>query len=1009
MSSRRTLAACALALAAAIPTTVVANRVVTATAPPDVTPLAQPADEDDALAWMNYYRSLAGLAPVTFDPQWNADARHHAEYLHRLLPCEPPGNPHRELLVAENGCGPNPFATVAGDAAASGVITGGETARASYDGWMTAPFHALGLINPNLEKSSYGEYHDPIGHGSNAVADVGRGATAQYTGSYPIVFPSNLVTTSLTTFTNESPSPFSSQPANGPCRSWEPSSAGTFPSAPVIVQYSQITPPAVTGAQLSDVTNPSSPIALQTCAINSATYDMSVTGSPSWSGGTSLGGAGGRQSAVFFAREPFVLGHSYELKVAGLVLTHFTIGEVPSTPVSTATLSGASVVASWTTAAKGSPITGYTATLYSSSDCTGPALHSKSVGTATSTTFALASGATAAYSVRVVATAAAGSNRIHSCVLASAPAAPTMSAAPANPTSGNGTLTVQWAAPPNPAGFPVTGYEVKATGPGYDTAFTVAAGVHSRTYTGLTNGAAYTFAVRAINAIGLSPASAPVVGTPFTTPSPVTNATAHPADGALVVTWPLPSSGGSPIISYNVTCPNNGLSASTSPWVVCRGLVNGVTYPVRIVVKNAAGLSAVTTVYGSPGPSSIAAPRAPIAVSASPGNKQVTISWAAPVDTGGLRVVGYTVNCSPGCGFMRTGGDATSAVFGGRTNGIPYTFTVMAQNAFGYGPVSAGVTAMPAPTVVPGPPTSVRAALNGGTAKVAWGPPVSTGDSALVNYTVTCSPSCGAPLTVAAGAPFTASFPGLAAGAVHTFWVSATNAAGIGPVSVAATVTTPPAPPATTTTVKPTTTTTVKPTTTTTVASAAMPSAPRYVSAGVIGRSIEISWAPPLQSGSAGPLLGYTATCSPGCGSKQIGASPSPWVMFDGLTIGSTYSVVVAARNAAGTGTPAPAVTATPVAAYPGVPTFRPVTVGSRSVSLTWITPWGNGSAPVTSFVVRCAPSCGAPFEVVASPTLVTRFTVPNLTTGNTYTFTVAAKNIEGEGVASAPVSATAG
>lgn len=91
-----------------------------------------------------------------------------------------------------------------------------------------------------------------------------------------------------------------------------------------------------------------------------------------------------------------------------------------------------------------------------------------------------------------------------------------------------------------------------------------------------------------------------------------------------------------------------------------------------------------------------------------PGNAQVTVSWAPPLDNGGNPPDSYTVtsNAGPGCSVAAP---ATSCTVTGLVNGTPYTFTVRAQHPNGLGPVSltsAAVTptavAGPGPTPVPG-------------------------------------------------------------------------------------------------------------------------------------------------------------------------------------------------------------------------------------------------------------------------------------------------------------------
>ena len=108
-----------------------------------------------------------------------------------------------------------------------------------------------------------------------------------------------------------------------------------------------------------------------------------------------------------------------------------------------------------------------------------------------------------------------------------------------------------------------------------------------------------------------------------------------------------------------------------------------------------------------------------------------------------------------------------------------------------------------------------------------------------------------------------------------------------------------------------------------------------------------------------------------------------------------TYS----ATNAGGTSAPA-TVTITVNAAVPGAPTIGTATAGDQQASVTFTAPTDTGSAPITGYEVTVQPG-GTKVSGTASP-----ITVPGLTNGQAYTFTVAAKNSAGTGAASAPSNA---
>jgi RHS repeat-associated protein len=109
-------------------------------------------------------------------------------------------------------------------------------------------------------------------------------------------------------------------------------------------------------------------------------------------------------------------------------------------------------------------------------------------------------------------------------------------------------------------------------------------------------------------------------------------------------------------------------------------------------------------------------PAAPTAVTGAPADRQVTVFWAIPASDGGSPITDYKIYVSDGS-VVDVGSNATSAVVGGLTDGVAYTFSVTAVNAAGEGPrspASAPVTpfALPPDPSTVAPPTDTTVATN---------------------------------------------------------------------------------------------------------------------------------------------------------------------------------------------------------------------------------------------------------------------------------------------------------
>jgi len=160
--------------------------------------------------------------------------------------------------------------------------------------------------------------------------------------------------------------------------------------------------------------------------------------------------------------------------------------------------------------------------------------------------------------------------------------------APSRPSvsPGNSQVTISWSAPGDDGGRSITGYEITGGGG------TKTDSASPYTWTGLSNGTSYQFAVRACNANGCGSWSTDSASaTPATVPStPSTPSATQSGEKRIAINWSAPSNGGSPITSYTVQVDTTGNTKSaTSSSYTWGGLTPGNSYRFRVRACNAIG------------------------------------------------------------------------------------------------------------------------------------------------------------------------------------------------------------------------------------------------------------------------------------------------------------------------------------------------------------------------------------------------------------------------------------
>jgi uncharacterized repeat protein (TIGR02543 family) len=501
-----------------------------------------------------------------------------------------------------------------------------------------------------------------------------------------------------------------------------------------------------------------------------------------------------------------VAGTNYTFKVtatssagtsaASSASTSVAVNAAPSAPINvTAIASNVSATVSWDppVSINGSAITGYTVTAYK-----GGVLVSGATCTTTTAETCAINGLTNGdeYTFKVTAT-----NDVGTSVVSVASAAVTPSTVPNAPSAvtavvGDTQATISFTAPTNNGGAALTSYTVTSS-PG-DFTCTVNAPTTSCIVSGLSNGTAYTFTVKASNANGASSASdASSSITPAKAPDAPTNVLVVAGTEKITVSWTAPASNGSAITSYTVQAYDSSGAAitgatcvATAPAVTCdvsANLVAGNQYTFKVTATSTAGTSLASD--ASAGIAVNAAPSPPINVTAIAGNVSATVSWDAPINTNGSAITGYTVTAytlgNVASGTCITDSATTTCSISGLTNGVEYIFRAVATNNLGTSAES--VASAPAtPSTVPNPPTSLTVAVGNTEATISFTAPVNDGGSPVTIYTVT-----GSNGRSATGTSSPIEMVGLTNGTAYTFTVKATNKNGDSVASVASNPVTP--------------------------------------------------------------------------------------------------------------------------------------------------------------------------------------------------------------------------
>jgi len=247
-----------------------------------------PAAAPSWLQLVNSYREMSRESDLSENTLWDAGALAHSRYM-------------AENDVIGHSEDPSlPYYTTAGDAAAqnSNVYLGfgAGTEQTAMEGWLTGPFHAVGILDPQLTQTAFGFYR--VGDRWAATLDVIRGlsSSSPNTAGYPVEFPGAGATTTLSRYAgNERPDPLAACPGY---------------SAPTGIPVLLLLGPGATAATVQALTGNGAPV--EYCSYDGTTY----TNPDSASQTISREILAARGAVVIVPRQPLAPGVTYTVSVA---------------------------------------------------------------------------------------------------------------------------------------------------------------------------------------------------------------------------------------------------------------------------------------------------------------------------------------------------------------------------------------------------------------------------------------------------------------------------------------------------------------------------------------------------------------------------------------------------------------------------------------------------------------------------------------------------------------------
>lgn len=552
-----------------------------------------------------------------------------------------------------------------------------------------------------------------------------------------------------------------------------------------------------------------------------------------------------------------------------------------------------------------------------------------------------------AYEVSVSAVNVAGtsdsSGSITNVIPRTVPGAPTIT----KTTSGDSNVVVYFSAPSTNGGSAIISYIITDI---YDTIYASGSSSPLTVYN-LTNGTEYTFYAKALNIAGTGASSVPISLTPRKPPTVPTNITTTIGDSYIDVSFSQPQDdGGSDITEYIITNKNNDILArgTKSPLNIAN-LINGTEYIFYITAYNKYGAGEVASFTVTP----YTFPNAPTINSTIPENAAVRVYFTAPNNNGSL-ITEYNIIDSDG--NVSASGTKSPIIAYNLTNGVAYTFYLVAINTAGQSPKSDAFNVTPYTT--PSIPTITQLLPGDTYIDVSFSAPSSDGGFTITQYNIITRP--GNKLAIGTTSPIRIS--NLINGTTYSFKIAAKNSAGLGSYS-----------------------------TNVDGVPYTIPNAPTITKIDSWNTSVDVYFTTPTNNGGLS-INNYKVYYYKTISLYIVSGTTSP-ISISNLVNNTTYTFNVKAISNAGEGASSADLSATPIE-VPFAPTINGAVTGSTagSASIFVTAPSNIGGSDIESYLATSNPG-----GITASSTTST-IIVQNLNKGEPYTFTVQAINKYGTG-----------